>query len=94
MYNVLNTNDKLEDIFSNLYSVIYVDLNTRDGNIEDFIDLNIHQLIISEISLYQYVRFELVTSLEHFGTVLSSGLFNVYELLSIINCMETSSISK
>ena len=53
MYNVLNTNDKLEDIFSNLYSVIYVDLNTRDGNIEDFIDLNIHQLIISEISLYQ-----------------------------------------
>ena len=48
----------------------YVDLNNRDGNIEDFVDTNIYQEVIAEISFCGYVEFKLVNLLGHFGTLL------------------------
>ena len=77
MNNVLNHNATLEDILSNLESVLYFYLNNRNGDIIYFIDTNDNQVLMAEISFCEYMGFELVTSLENFGTFFSSDLFHV-----------------
>ena len=49
--------------------MVYFDLNEIDGNIEDIIGTNVYQVVIKGISFGGDMGFELVTLLEHFGTI-------------------------